>query len=75
MRNYWESNGEKNMVSKRSEVKRLSDLEEKEIEWLVPAVIPRRQITVMAGEGGCGKTGVWCAIAAAISAGNGVLFW
>ena len=70
VRNYWESNGEKNMVSKRSEVKRLSDLEEKEIEWLVPAVIPRRQITVMAGEGGCGKTGVWCAIAAAISAGR-----
>lgn len=70
VRNYWESNGEKNMVSKRSEVKRLSDLEEKEIEWLVPAVIPRRQITVMAGEGGCGKTGVWCVIAAAISAGR-----
>lgn len=70
VRNCWEGNGEKNMADKREELKSLDGIEEKEINWLVPSVIPRGQITIMAGEGGCGKTSIWCALAAAISAGR-----
>lgn len=32
--------------------------------------MPRRQITLLAGSGGVGKTSVWCAIAAQISSGK-----
>ena len=44
--------------------------EEKDPEWLVEGYIPRYQITSLAGNGGSGKTTVWCSIAAAISAGT-----
>lgn len=43
---------------------------EKDAEWLVPEYIPRFQVTIIAGEGGSGKTTVWCALAAAISSGK-----
>lgn len=48
----------------------LEDMVEKAPEWLVPGYIPKGEITVMAGDGGTGKTFCWCAIAAAISSGN-----
>lgn len=51
-------------------VVRLSDLQERPPEWLIEGYIPKGEITVMAGDGGVGKTFVWCAIAAAISSGN-----
>ena len=44
--------------------------EEKEPSWLVANYIPRYQITSLAGDGGSGKTTVWCALAAAISSGE-----
>lgn len=44
--------------------------EEKEPSWLVADYIPRYQITSLAGDGGSGKTTVWCALAAAISSGE-----
>ncbi len=43
---------------------------EREAEWLIPEYIPKNQITVLAGSGGTGKTTIWCALAAAISAGT-----
>ena len=52
-----------NMVS-------MEDIEEKPPEWLIPNYIPKRNITTMAGDGGSGKTTVWCEIAASISAGR-----
>lgn len=52
----------------------LSDVEEKEAEWLVSQYIPKGQITVLAGDGGSGKTTIWCGLAAAISSGNKVFF-
>lgn len=52
----------------------LEDMQEKTPEWLVPGYIPRKEITVMAGDGGTGKTFCWTAIAAAISSGNKCFF-
>ena len=48
----------------------LADIEEIEPEWLIEGYIPKGEITVLAGDGGVGKTFVWCAIAAAISSGQ-----
>lgn len=48
----------------------VSEIEEQVPNWLIPDYIPRYQITTMAGDGGSGKTTVWCAIAAAISNGT-----
>lgn len=43
---------------------------EKAAEWLITDYLPAYQITTLAGDGGAGKTTVWCAIAAAVSSGN-----
>jgi len=48
----------------------VSEISEKEPHWLIPDYIPRYQITIMAGDGGSGKTTAWCALAAAISSGT-----
>lgn len=48
----------------------MSQVEEKTPEWLVPNWIPKGQIVVLAGDGGSGKTTIWCAVAAAISNGG-----
>lgn len=52
----------------------LSDVEEKEPEWLVWQYIPKGQINVLAGDGGAGKTTAWCGLAAAVSSGGQVFF-
>ena len=41
--------------------------EEKEAEWVVPGYIPRGCITVIAGEGGVGKTSLWCSLVSSIT--------
>lgn len=48
----------------------LADVPEKEAEWLVPGYIPKREITIVAGDGGVGKSFAWCSLAASISTGN-----
>ena len=48
----------------------MDQVKEKEPEWLINAYIPKGQITVLAGDGGAGKTTIWCAIAAAVSSGS-----
>ena len=52
----------------------LSEVQEKEAEWLVPGYMPQGQIKIWAGDGGSGKTTAWCGVAAAISSGNRVFF-
>lgn len=42
----------------------------KEPEWLIPGYIPRNGITTIAGEGGVGKTSIWCSLAASITTGK-----
>ena len=44
--------------------------EEKEPDWLITDYVPRYQITSFAGDGGSGKTTVWCSFAADISSGR-----
>lgn len=63
-----------NENTKKSLLVSLSEVEEKEAEWLVPQYIPKGQITVLAGDGGSGKTTVWCGQAAAVSSGSRVFF-
>lgn len=52
----------------------LSDVEEKEAEWLVWQYMPKGQINIFAGDGGSGKTTSWCGLAAAVSNGTRVFF-
>ncbi len=52
------------------EMAAMDKVEEKDPEWLIPGYAPKYQITSLAGEGGSGKTTVWCAIAAAVSSGE-----
>lgn len=47
----------------------LVEIAEQIPNWLITDYIPRYQITSLAGEGGSGKTTIWCAIAAAVSSG------
>ena len=49
---------------------RLSQIQEKEAEWLVSGYIPKYQVTALAGDGGSGKTSLYCEVAASLSAGK-----
>ena len=48
----------------------MDSVEEKEPAWLIQDYIPLYQISSLAGDGGSGKTTIWCALAAAVSAGK-----
>lgn len=48
----------------------VSDIEKEYVEWLVPGYIPKGTITIIGGDGGLGKTSLWCNIASAISKGT-----
>ena len=48
----------------------LSAFPELEAEWLIPGWIPKGQITVLASDGGIGKTSLWIHIIACRSAGR-----
>ena len=50
--------------------KTLDDFEEEVATWLIPGWIPESQITLMAADGGTGKTTLWCNLIAAISSGQ-----
>ena len=52
----------------------LKDVEEKEAAWLIPQRMPKGQIIILAGDGGSGKTSIWCSLAASISSGKQVFF-
>lgn len=48
----------------------LEDFPEEEADWLVPGWIPAGQISLIAADGGVGKTTLWCHIIAALSNGT-----
>ena len=48
----------------------MDNVDEEHPDWLVPGHIPKYQITSLAGDGGSGKTTIWCNIAAAVSSGK-----
>lgn len=56
--------------SNNLEMVSMTEVEEKIPEWLITDYLPKYQITVMAGDGGSGKTTAWCAMAAAVSSGK-----
>ena len=50
--------------------KTLEDFPEEEAKWLIPGWLPEGQISVIAADGGIGKTTLWCHIIAALSNGS-----
>lgn len=50
--------------------KTLATFEEQEATWLIPGWVPEAQITLMAADGGIGKTTLWCNMVAGISSGR-----
>lgn len=48
----------------------VSEIEEEPVDWLIPGYIPRGQISLLVGDGGTGKTSIWCNIVAGITAGT-----
>lgn len=52
----------------------MADVEEREQEWLIRDFIPKGTITIIGGDGGSGKTTVWCDIVASISSGTYTFF-
>lgn len=50
--------------------KPLTDFSEEDAKWLVPGWVPEGQITLIAADGGVGKTTLWCNIIAALSSGS-----
>lgn len=50
--------------------KPLTEFEEEEATWLIPGWVPEGQITLIAADGGVGKTTLWVDIIAALSAGR-----
>ena len=50
--------------------KTLDTFEEEQATWLVPGWIPEGQITLVAADGGIGKTTLWCNLIAGLSNGT-----
>lgn len=48
----------------------LDEFQTKEIEWVIPGYVPRKQITILAGTGGTGKTSLWCSLISSLSNGQ-----
>ena len=52
------------------EIKPLSAFEIKQAEWVIEGLLPKGHITILAADGGSGKTTLWCNVIAALSAGR-----
>ena len=50
--------------------KTLDAIQEKQAKWLIEGWVPEGQITLLAADGGVGKTTLWCNIIAALSSGK-----
>lgn len=48
-------------------VQKVSDVEKKEVKWFIYPIIPKNNVTVIAAEGGVGKTSIWINIVAAVT--------
>lgn len=48
----------------------MSEVEEEPVEWLIPNYIPSGQISLLVGDGGQGKTSIWCNLVAGITTGR-----
>lgn len=50
------------------------EIEEEPVEWLVPNYIPSGQITLLVGDGGVGKSAIWCNLVSGITSGSKTIF-
>lgn len=66
----WSKETEKKADPFLSCFKPLDFFEEEEAEWIVPGWIPKGQLTLIAADGGVGKTTLWCNIVSAMSSGT-----
>lgn len=48
----------------------LETFQEREASWLIPGFIPSGVLTVLAGDGGTGKSSIWVDLAASVSSGK-----
>ena len=48
----------------------VDQIRKKETEWLVPYWIPKGEVTLLVGDGGIGKTSIWCRMVSEISQGK-----
>lgn len=62
--------GKPRQVKKPPMIAKASSVIIKEPEWLIPGYIPKHGITTIAGEGGVGKTSIWCSLVASITTGK-----
>ena len=56
-----------------SQFRTMDTVPEEEAQWLVPGYIPQGQITLLAADGGVGKTTFWCQLLGALSSGRPTL--
>ena len=61
---------QKELEAALASITTVEDIEAEEVEWLVPHWIPKGEITLLAGDGGVGKTSIWCRIVSDISQGK-----
>ena len=48
----------------------LFEFEEKQLQWLIPGLITKGEVSLLASDGGVGKTALWAHIVASLSAGK-----
>ena len=58
------------LESKIIKLKRVNEVDEQEMKWLFPKYIPQGQITLVVGDGGSGKTSIWCDLIAGVTTGK-----
>ena len=60
----------KELLEFASRITTVDTIEKTDMEWLIPYWIPKGEITLLAGDGGTGKTSLWCRIVSDISLGR-----
>jgi RecA-family ATPase len=56
--------------TRKGQFRPLREFDEQEAQWLIPGYLPQGQITLLASDGGIGKTTLWCDLVAALSSGK-----
>lgn len=57
-------------LTKSIRLQTVADIEEQEVSWVFYGYMPKGQITLLAGDGGEGKTAIWCNLVAGYTTGK-----